>query len=318
MAYLASSVAWKANRRLSLQLASRDQWSVAYRKIGGGSLLEGRKAEFTLLPDDGRRFFADPFLLRHRGRTALFMEDFPFETSRGRISVAMIDDDGAVTAPCPVLEETYHLSYPNVFKYDGEVWMIPESGSNASVDLYRAVDFPFGWRREARLLEGVVAYDATLLRNEAGWWMFAATRQRRATGWDSLSIFQAPDLRGPWRPCQDNPVLLDARAARPAGAVMLGSAAPVRPVQDCAAFYGAAISLWRVDRISCDAFEQTQIAKIVAGQFGVHTYNRTPEFEVVDLFGQTPGVRTATVSCEFLGSSSDDAEFASTMAPQVE
>jgi len=318
LAYLASGVAWKASRRLSRQLTSRDQWSVAYRKIGGGSLHQGRKAEFTILPDDGRRYYADPFLLRHQGRTALFMEDFPYETSRGRISVVLIDDNGALTAPRPVLEEAYHLSYPNVFEYDGEVWMVPESGANASVDLYRAVDFPFGWRREARLLEGVTAYDATLLHDEAGWWMFAATRQRRATGWDSLSIFHAPDLRGPWRPCQDNPVLLDARAARPAGAVMPGSSAPIRPVQDCAAFYGAAIGLWRVDRLSCDAFEQTQIARIVAGQFGVHTYNSTPEFEVVDLFGRTPGVRTATVSYESLDSSSDDAVKSTSMAPQVQ
>jgi hypothetical protein len=304
LAYVASGVAWKANRRLANQLASPDEWSVAYRKVGGGSLLEGRRAEFTLLPNDGRRYFADPFLLRHRGRTAMFMEEFPFETSRGRISVVLIDDNGALTAPRPVIEEAYHLSYPNVFEYDGEVWMVPESGANASLDLYRAVDFPFGWRREARLLEGVIAYDATLLQNEAGWWMFAATQQRRGTGWDSLSIFHAPDLRGPWRRCQDNPVLLDARASRPAGAIMLGSGAPVRPVQDCAAFYGAAIGLWRVDRISCDAFEQFQVGRIVAGQFGVHTYNRTPEFEVVDLFGRTTGVRTATVSYKSLDSSS--------------
>lgn len=298
LAYIASGVAWKANRRLASQIASPDQWSVAYRRTGGVSLLEGRSAEFTLLSDDGRRYFADPFLLRHQGRTALFMEEFPFDTSRGRISVVLIDDDGAMTAPRPVLEEAYHLSYPNVFEYDGEVWMVPETGANASVDLYRAVDFPFGWRREARLLDGVIAYDATLLHNEAGWWMFAATQQRRGTGWDSLSIFHAPDLRGPWRRRQDNPVLLDARAARPAGAIMFGSGAPVRPVQDCEAYYGAAIGLWRVDRISCNIFEQTKIGRIVAGQFGVHTYNKSPEFEVVDLFGRTPGVRTATVLYE--------------------
>ena len=298
MAYLASGIAWKANRLLSSLVAGREQWSVACRKIDDGSLITRGEAEFVLLPDDGRRYFADPFLLRYRGRTALFMEEFPFDTMRGRIAVATIEDDGTVTPPRPVLEEGHHLSYPNVFEHDGEVWMVPESGAGAGVDLYRAVDFPFRWRREARLLEGMSAYDATFLCNSTGWWMFAATRARRATGWDSLSVFHAPDIRGPWRPCAGNPVVLDARAARPAGAVICDFGAPLRPVQDCEAYYGAAIGLWRIDRIDCEIFKQTQVARITSGRLGVHTYNKTHGFEVVDLFGRTRGRRSAMLACE--------------------
>jgi len=94
------------------------------------------------------------------------------------------------------------------------------------VDLYRAIDFPFRWKREATLLDGVVASDATLMRDRAGWWMFAATRLWRATGWDSLSVFYAPSLLGPWRACRHNPVVLDATAARP-------PPAPSYPVPAC-------------------------------------------------------------------------------------
>ncbi len=297
LAYVASSLAWKVNRLLSFQLAGHEQWSVAYRRADGGSLITERKCEFTLLPDDGRRYFADPFVLRHRGRTALFMEEFPFDTMRGRIAVAAVEDDGTVTPPRPVLEEDHHLSYPNVFECDGEVWMIPESGANGRVDLYRAVDFPFRWRLEAALLEGVAAYDATLLRADGCWWMLAATRLRRATGWDSLSVFHAPDLRGPWRACAHNPVVLDARAARPAGAFISSLGARLRPVQDCEAFYGAAIGLWRVDRIDREGFEQTQVAEIASERFGVHTYNSAPDLEVVDVFGKTRGCHTVTLAC---------------------
>ncbi len=311
MAYLASGIVWKANRLLSSLLAGQMQWSVAYRKIDDGCLMTRREGEFILLPDDGRRYFADPFLLRYRGRTTLFMEEFPFDTMRGRIAVATIEDDGTVTPPRPVLEEGHHLSYPNVFEHDGEIWMVPELGADAGVDLYRAVDFPFRWRREARLLEGMSAYDATFLRNSTGWWMFAATRTRRATGWDSLSVFHAPDIRGPWRPCVRNPVVLDARAARPAGAVIYDFGAPLRPVQDCEAYYGAAIGLWRIDRIDCEIFKQTQVARITSGRLGVHTYNKTHGFEVVDLFGRTRGRRSATLACEAVGPPSAAAASAS-------
>ena len=99
-----------------IQLTRRDQWSVAYRKINGGNLIKERKAEFTILPDDGRRYFADPFLLRHRGHTALFMEDFPLRDVAWPDLCRDVDDNGAVTPPRPALEEGYHLSYPNVFE----------------------------------------------------------------------------------------------------------------------------------------------------------------------------------------------------------
>ena len=128
--------------------------------------------------------------------------------------------------------------------------------------------------------------------------MFAATRLRRATGWDSLSLFTRPHLLGPWRPCRDNPVLLDARAARPAGAMMSNAGAHLRPVQDCEAFYGAAIGLWRIDRIDTHGFEQTQVARIESRQFGVHTFNSAAGLEVVDAFGKTRGCRTVTLACK--------------------
>jgi hypothetical protein len=235
--------------------------------------------------------------LRHNGRTALFMEEFPFDTMRGRIAVAEIEDGGGVTPARPALEESYHLSYPNVFEHDGDIWMVPESGANASIDLYRGVEFPDRWVHEARLLEGLEAYDATFMHNDMGWWMFAATRLRRATGWDSLSIFSAPDLRGPWRSCERNPVVIDAHAARPAGAVIAGMGAHLRPVQDCAAYYGAAIGLWRIDRIDREAFSQRQVATIGSEQFGVHTYNSAQAIEVVDAFGKTRGHSTVILTC---------------------
>ncbi len=298
LAYVVASLAWKANRFLSLRLADREQWSVAYRWIDGDALIVEREAEFTLLADSGRSYYADPFILRRGGRTALFMEEFSFSTMRGRIAVAFVEKDGSVSQPRPALEEDHHLSYPQVFESDGEVWMVPESGANSSIDLYRATDFPFRWRHEATLLEGAAAYDATLVHDDAGWWMLAATRLGRGTGWDRLSIFHARHLLGRWQACADNPVVLDARAARPAGAIISRFGARLRPVQDCGAYYGAAIGLWRIDRLDQNGFEQTQVAKIASDRFGVHTYNAAYGLEVVDAFGKTRGRRTATFTCE--------------------
>jgi hypothetical protein len=52
----------------------RTHWSVALRRDGG-----------PLMPvaDDGRRFYADPFLYSWRGRTFLFVEDFTLRRQQG-------------------------------------------------------------------------------------------------------------------------------------------------------------------------------------------------------------------------------------------
>ena len=53
----------------------------------------------------------------------------------------------------PVLEEPWHLSYPFLIEWGGDIWMIPESSTNRDIAIYRAVDFPLKWERHAVLVE---------------------------------------------------------------------------------------------------------------------------------------------------------------------
>ena len=43
-------------------------------------------------------------------------------------------------------------------------------------------------------MEGISAYDATLVEHQGRWWMFAAVRAREgASTWDELCIFHADE-----------------------------------------------------------------------------------------------------------------------------
>lgn len=60
-------------------------WRTGWRRIDGPDLVTlGRHPEsgWHELPDDGRRFYADPFPIVHEGRCWLFVEDFPHATGR--------------------------------------------------------------------------------------------------------------------------------------------------------------------------------------------------------------------------------------------
>ena len=94
----------------------------------------------------------------------------------------------------------------------------------------------------------------TLLQYENRWWIFAAISDWQSSQWDALGLFYADDLFGDWSAHQANPVLLDAKAARPAGAMYRQGGELWRPAQDCSKGYGAGLSLCRVDRLGSRTF----------------------------------------------------------------
>jgi hypothetical protein len=144
-------------RCLTIRLKGHKHWSVGWR-MWPESLLDTKTGDFGLLGDDGHRFYADPFPMRHNGRDFLFVEEFPVTTQRGCISVSTFEG-AKFTTPRPVLEEPWHLSYPFVFEHAGEVWMIPESGEARAIYLYRADPFPYRRTREGCLIDGIDAHD---------------------------------------------------------------------------------------------------------------------------------------------------------------
>ena len=282
-------------------------WRVGWRRLAGGpDVIDLRRhpdSGWTTLPDDGRRFYADPFPLDHRGETWLFVEDYVHALGKGIVSAVRVTADGPVGVPAPVLEEAHHLSYPFVFVQDGEVWMVPETGSAGTIDLYRATAFPGGWMKEATLVSGVVASDATLVEHGGLWWMFATVRDAplgAALGSgsysDALHLWSAPDFRGPWMAHAHNPVLVDVASARPAGRIVGRGGALIRPVQDCTEGYGRALALARIDRLDAGGYAQTVETRLAAGPLWpgtrLHTLNRSKTLECIDGSARSPRLRT--------------------------
>ena len=91
--------------------------------------LEG--GPYTLLPGREGWWFADPLLYHRRGKRWLFAEAMDLSTGKGRLEVCELHDDGTADDWRVALEEDFHLSFPMVFDWNGEVWMIP-CGSTAA------------------------------------------------------------------------------------------------------------------------------------------------------------------------------------------
>lgn len=294
--FLATSLLGRVRSRLGRLVAHENHWRVGWRPLASAEdatqarLAWPVDARWTWLADDRRRYFADPFLFEKDGVVHLFCEEFPYETGKAVISWLPLDGRGEPAQPPRVVLETdCHLSYPFLFQWGGEIWMMPESSGSLSLALYRADPFPDKWALHSVLIDGLDISDATLFETEGRWWMTAATREDEGSTWDCLSLFVADTPLGPWRRCGDGPVLIDATAARPAGNVFSRGDGLWRPAQDCSAGYGSGLSLCRIESVGEQGLRQS-IEKRLApvpgtGAFGVHTLNVGGGFETIDICG---------------------------------
>jgi hypothetical protein len=279
----------RIGRRLSKPFVRYDWWCIGLRPLQrdcGPLELNLDADSFQILDAGHSRFYADPFLLRHEGQTALFFEDYDYASQRALISCLVLGEDGRPGKAAPVLTRPYHLSYPFVFVHDGVAMMIPETSENGTIELYEATRFPDEWRLRAVLMDKVEASDTTLhfdARTQL-WWMFSAITEFGSSSHDTVSIFFSDKLEGPWRPHAGNPVKLDPGCSRPAGPLLPWDGRLFRPTQDCTSAYGAGLVWCEITRLTPETFRETPVARRRPrrGFTGLHTYGRAAGFEVVD------------------------------------
>ncbi|WP_428425166.1 glucosamine inositolphosphorylceramide transferase family protein [Pararhizobium sp.] len=271
-------------------------WRIGYRFTDGPGVAEtGRLGSgWSVLPDAGDRFYADPFPFQWQGRSFVFVEDYVHAVGKAVISVVPFGPDGTPQEPRVVLEEPHHLSYPQVFERDGAIWMLPEASSGGKLILYRAVEFPDRWVAESVLIEGEIS-DATLLDHGGLLWLFATNRDGYGSTSDTLVVFYASALTGPWKPHPLNPILIDRRMARPGGAFVQDREHRIfLPVQDGTLGYGGGLGLSELLTLDVHTVQLGEPRPIVAdGDWPyprIHTLNHAGGLEVIDGIAAVPKV----------------------------
>jgi hypothetical protein len=269
-------------RRVTGWLRER-QWFIAYRR--------GSAPAALIMPPAGR-FYADPFLIERDGRRYVFFEDFDWSSERAVIQYVEIDEDGRHHPPQLALRQDCHLSYPFVFTDGDDVYMLPETAERRTVELYRATRFPDEWTLERVLLRDVTATDATLLRHDGRWWLFAGVVVDGNRPIDELCVFSSDSLHGEWEPHPLNPVVSDVRSARPAGRIFARNGHLIRPGQDCSETYGGRLVFNRIDLLSPTEYREEPIGVIEptveTGNLGTHSYDSDGTYEVLDGFRLRP------------------------------
>ena len=201
-------------------------------------------------------FVADPFMVKEGGTWYMFFEVFNTQSQQGDIGLAVSEDGFNWSYRRIVLDMPYHLSYPHVFKWEEEYYLIPESYKDDSVQLYKAEAFPTRWVLVERLLEGNFV-DSTILFHDHLFWLFAETNPK---GNNRLSLFSAPFLTGAWEKHPQNPVIKNnANIARPAGRILDFHGRLLRFAQDDKPTYGNRIRAFEIRELNRHSYQEIEV-----------------------------------------------------------
>ena len=200
-------------------------------------------------------FVADPFMVHENHTWYMFFEVLNKFTRKGSIGLATSEDGLKWTYKQIVLDEPFHLSFPYVFEWQGEYYMVPESARARSIRLYKAVDFPTHWSFVRILLKGDYA-DPAIFRFHDKWWLMAASDQRD----DTLRLYYADELLGPWTEHPKSPVIyLNAHTARPGGRVIIVDGRLIRYAQDDAPYYGKQVRAFEITELTTTTYTEVEV-----------------------------------------------------------
>uniref|UniRef100_A0A1D1Y1X6 Glucosamine inositolphosphorylceramide transferase 1 n=1 Tax=Anthurium amnicola TaxID=1678845 RepID=A0A1D1Y1X6_9ARAE len=208
-------------------------------------------------------FVADPFLYIDGKSVYLFFETKNSITLQGDIGVAKSSDNGSTWRHVGIaLNEEWHLSYPFVFDYHGQIYLMPESSKRGELRLYRAVDFPLQWTLEKVILKKPLI-DSFIVNYQGLYWLFGSDFRGfgiRKNG--ELEIWYSSSPLGPWNPHKQNPVhnIDKSLGARNAGRPFMFNGSLYRPGQDCGETYGRRVRLFKVEVLTTDKYKEVEVA----------------------------------------------------------
>ena len=253
-----------------------ESWNVAWREKPEGSILDDRVLPFRVIKNSKRYWAADPFVFSYNNKTYIFAELYDYLRCRGVIGYCELSEKRTVKWK-PVIIEPHHLSFPYIYTSGESVYIMPESNYANELCLYRAIAFPDRWKKIKVLRSDSQFADTVLLSDE-----YALTY--------NVANSTAPEL---WLLDLDNGKdrkinLPNVELRRPAGKVLKDS---IRCAQNCTADYGKGLVFYRY-QIHNGKYDEEEIMRLFPQDIklsrrlfldGMHTYNSTDKYEVIDI-----------------------------------
>ena len=203
-------------------------------------------------------FVADPFMWNTGNKWYMFFEVMNGLRHKGEIGLATSENGVRWKYQRIVLAEPFHLSYPYVFEWQNDYYLIPEALEGGGIRLYKATEFPFRWSYVGNLLDEGRYLDSSIFRYQDRWWLYTASPEE--DGSLTLRLYYSSELLGDWHEHPASPIVSDDfHVARPAGRVVIIEGRPIRFTQDVFSVYGNQVRAFEVLELSETTYRERQL-----------------------------------------------------------
>ncbi|MBE6927929.1 MAG: hypothetical protein E7467_05510 [Ruminococcaceae bacterium] len=258
-------------------------WSIGYRFLKDDMLPSSKsKPEYHTIRASRTKWYADPFVFHDGDNVYLFVEVKEIWTDKAVLGVSKLEGDHfSPIQTC--LKENFHLSYPNVFKFQGNYYMIPETTKTHQLRLYKADNFPYSWKLDCILMDRVDYADCSFLNVNGSAYLFCYDTEKKPAQTVLYELF-LDEKKLISRP------LSKFINERPGGNAIQTAGAIYRPLQDCKNSYGDHLLLTKMDDASPyseSLHDSIHMKDVIAlrdrtNYKRIHTLNRSGNIEVVD------------------------------------
>ena len=229
------------------------------------------------------RWFADPFILEKTSDTYVILaEEFMNSSGLGRVCRLIIDKSNyQLVQNDTLLELRTHLSFPNFFIHEGNIYIYPENSAAGQLTVYHMAEHLVEYKK---MLPVPLIDPVLFLNNEQGVYMLGTLPDNANGNSNILHVYKSDHLWGEYKEVQQ--ISFNDNVARRAGKTFQWKGKVISPAQICNNHYGEGISL-QVIKCSEDGTLNLQEiqrleAKIITKMTGFHTYNVLDEEVVID------------------------------------
>lgn len=232
------------NYRTPFYIADGGSWSIGfgYSDQFPTSIPIAKNKIFSFenlnIKNDSTQFTADPFFIKEKDTFYIFFEHKLKNIHPAKVGLLTSTDGINYNYEGTVLKEKFHLSYPQVFKYKNEFYMVPESQAANNVLLYKAEKFPYQWKICDTLIPNIKLKDPTIFLSDTLNIMVGADKDL------TMQLYTSNSLFGEWK-LHKNPNPLIGSESRPGGRFFNSKNGLILPVQNSSLGYGYGVSLYK-------------------------------------------------------------------------
>ena len=253
-------------------------YKIGYRKRKNGLVLFEHNElakDFIFLKAPFFHWLADPFIYKYNGKNYIFAECANIFSNKGHIRCVSLDEKKKKWKK--IFIQKNHMSFPNVFERENNIYCIPETSQRNQIILFKSINFPYKWDGPETLIDNIKCVDSIVSGDN----LFSYIEGYGLCQFKTNFELGTYEIMQSYKDLSNN--------LRPAGNPFQFNSKTFFPFQLNENHYGGGVVFCELSNYRFDEIYNYRLtdSKLRIGGIkeckGIHTYNLNEDYEVIDI-----------------------------------